>query len=140
MLVDEIKKANVQSIKDHDTVARSVYSVVINKIMLAEIKNRESGASLTDADVVAILQKTIKELTEEAENYARVNNLEQRDVIERQKAILSTYLPKMLSESEIADIIRTLDDRSVPAVMKYFKANYAGSVDMGLVSSVLRSL
>lgn len=140
MLVDEIKKANVQSIKDHDTVARSVYSVVINKIMLAEIKNRESGASLTDADVVAILQKTIKELTEEAENYARVNNIEQRDVIERQKAILSTYLPKMLSESEIADIIRTLDDRSVPAVMKYFKANYAGSVDMGLVSSVLRSL
>lgn len=140
MLVDEIKKANVQSIKDHDTVARSVYSVVINKIMLAEIKNRESGASLTDADVVAILQKTIKELTEEAENYARVNNLEQRDVIERQKAILSTYLPKMLSESEIADIIRTLDDRSVPVVMKFFKANYAGSVDMGLVSSVLRSL
>lgn len=140
MLVDEIKKANVQSIKDHDTVARSVYSVVINKIMLAEIKNRESGASLTDADVVAILQKTIKELTEEAENYARVNNIEQRDVIERQKDILSTYLPKMLSESEIADIIRTLDDRSVPAVMKYFKANYAGSVDMGLVSSVLRSL
>ena len=60
MLIDEIKKANVQSIKSKDSTARAVYSVVINKYMLFEIKNREVNKEITDADIVAILQKLSK--------------------------------------------------------------------------------
>ena len=33
-LAEQIKKANIQAMKDKDTVARSIYSVVLNKIML----------------------------------------------------------------------------------------------------------
>ena len=40
MLYDEIKKANVQAIKDKDSVARSFYSVILNKIMLENIKKK----------------------------------------------------------------------------------------------------
>ena len=46
----------------------------------------------------------------------------------------------MLSEDEIKKIIEGLEDKSVPAVMKYFKTEYAGKVDMRLVGAVLKTL
>lgn len=140
MLVEEIKKANVQAMKDKDAVARSIYSVIINKIMLETIKKREKGEEVNDADVSNILQKTIKELDEEKANYEKVGNQSEVEQISKQIEIASKYLPKMLSKEEIKDIIVSLEDKSVPAVMKHFKANYNGKCDMKVVSEVLRSL
>ena len=57
MLVEEIKKANVQAMKDKDAVARSIYSVILNKIMLETIKKREKNEEIVDADISNILQK-----------------------------------------------------------------------------------
>lgn len=140
MINDELKKANIQAMKDKDQIARSIYSVVLNKTMLESIKKREKGTDLEDADVVQILQKTIKELTEEKENFIKVGNTEQVKVLERQIDIVSAYLPKMLSSEEIKQIILNLEDKTIPFVMKYFKANYAGKCDMRLVQEVLKTL
>lgn len=140
MLVDEIKKANIQAMKDKDAVARSIYSVIMNKIMLETIKKREKGEEINDADVSNILQKTIKELTEEGENYAKVGNHEEEEKIKRQIEIASAYLPKMLSSEEIKEIILSLEDKSIPSVMKHFKLNYNGKCDMCMVQEVLKSL
>ena len=140
MLVDEIKKANIQAMKDKDAVARSIYSVVLNKIMLETIKKREKGEELVDADVSNLLQKTIKELSEEKENYAKVGNSEEVATIEKQIEIASKYLPKMLSRDEIKEIIMALEDKSIPNVMKHFKMNYNGKCDMRLVQEVLREI
>ncbi len=138
MIIDEIKKDNVQAMKDKNTIARTIYGVVVNKYMLQNIEKRKTGGELTDADMVAILQKTIKELTEEAENYSKVGNLAQVEEINAQKAILEKYLPQMMSEDEIKNIIASLDDKSMPSIMKHFKANYAGKVDMQLVNKIAR--
>lgn len=140
MLYDQIKKANVEALKNKDAVARSIYSVVLNKLMLEVIKKREKGQEIDDADVSNILQKTIKELSEEKENYAKVGNKDEVEKINTQIAIIEKFLPKMLSKEEIADIIKSLEDKSIPAVMKHFKANYNGKCDMRLVQEVLRSL
>ena len=138
MIIDEIKKDNVQAMKDKNTIARTIYGVVVNKHMLQRIEKRKTGGELTDADMVAILQKTIKELTEEAENYAKVGNTAQVEEINAQKAILEKYLPQMMSEDEIRNIIAGMDDKSMPSIMKHFKANYAGKVDMQLVNNIAR--
>ena len=140
MLVDEIKKANVQAMKDKDMVARSIYSVILNKIMLEVIRKREKGEEVNDADVSNILQKTIKELEEEKENYAKVGNNEEVTKILTQIEIAKKYLPKMLSKDEIKEIINGLEDKSVPAVMKHFKTNFNGKCDMREVGEVLKSL
>lgn len=140
MIIDEIKKANVQAIKDKDTTARSIYSVIINKSMQETIKKRATNESLTDADMVAIIQKTIKELTEEAENYQKVGNAEEAHNINLQKNMIEKYLPQMMSEQEIASIISKMEDKSIPSVMKYFKTNYAGKCEMRLVQEVLKKI
>ena len=138
MLQEKIKAANVQAMKDKDVVARSFYSVLLNKIMLENIKKREKGGQVEDADIANILQKSIKELEEEKENYAKVGNTAEVANIERQIEIAKSYLPKMLTADEIAEIISGLDDKSVPSVMKHFKANYNGKCDMRLVQEVLK--
>lgn len=140
MLYDEIKKANVQAMKDKDAVARSFYSVLLNKIMLENIKKREKNEEVTDADIANILQKTIKELEEEKQNYEKVGHQEEVENISKQIELAKKYLPKMLSKEEIADIINSLEDKSIPSVMKHFKANYNGKCDMRMVQEVLKSL
>ncbi len=140
MLIDQIKSANIEALKAKDTVARGVLSVVMNKYKLQEVELKSSGKEIGDKELLAIIQKTLKELADEKEGYLKVNNQERAANIARQEEILNAYLPKQLSEEEIRNIISSLEDKSVPSVMKHFKANYAGQVDMSLVNSVLRSL
>lgn len=140
MIVDEIKKANIEALKNHDSNLRSIYSVLMNKIMLANINARASESELTDVDVIKIIQKTIKELDEEAENYKKVGNAEETEKILLQRKALEKYLPTMLSKEKIKEIIVGLDDKTVPSVMRHFKTNYAGQCDMKEVSEVLKSL
>ena len=140
MIYQQLKDANIAALKNHDVNARSVLSVLLNKIKLAEIEKRTQNAPLTDADVVAVLQKTLKELAEEKEAFQKANRTENVRVLEEQIAFLSAYLPKMMTAEEIKAEFLTLDDKSVPSVMKHFKANFAGKCDMREVQAVLKSL
>lgn len=138
MIIDEIKSANVQAMKDKDSLARAIYGIVMSKYMQVTIEARAQGNEVGDAEMVKVIQKTIKELTEEAENYKRVGNVEEAENIEKQKSLLEKYLPKLLSDDEIRNIINTLEDKTVPSVMRHFKTNYNGKCDMKAVSNILK--
>lgn len=140
MLIDEIKANNIKAMKERDNITRGVLSIVMTKYKNMEVEMRASGKEIGDKELLSIIQKTLKELSDEKEGYIKVNNQEKIDSISKQEAVLSGYLPKQLSEQEIRDIIASLEDKSVPNVMKHFKMNYAGQVDMSLVNSILRSL
>lgn len=140
MIIEEIKKQNMLALKNKDSNARTIYSVLLNKYSLLEIEKRAKGEHMEDADTVKLIQKVVKELTEEAENYKKVNHMETYEATLRQKALLEDYLPKMLSEAEIKNIIESLDDKTIPAVMRHFKENYFGKCDMGVVNKVLRKM
>ena len=104
MIIDEIKSANVQAMKDKDSLARAIYGIVMSKYMQVTIEARAQGNEVGDAEMVKVIQKTIKELTEEAENYKKVGNVEEAKNIETQKSLLEKYLPQLLSDDEIRKI------------------------------------
>ncbi|MCI5714910.1 MAG: GatB/YqeY domain-containing protein [Firmicutes bacterium] len=139
MIIEEIKKANVQAMKNKDQNLRSIYSVVINKYMQAQIEARLLKKDVNDDDMIRIIQKTIKELDEEANNYEKVGHIDEANNIRLQRGALEGYLPKMLTADEIHAIILTLPDRSIPGVMKHFKQNYGSRVDMKMVSDELKN-
>ncbi len=140
MLIDELKKANMVALKNHDTIARGALSVVINKYNLAALEAKANGKEFGDADMIAIIMKTSKEMMEEKAGYEKVGNLERAEQIQKQMDTLKVYLPQMMSEEEIRAEIMKLEDRSIPSIMKHFKANFAGKVEMSLVSKVARSI
>ena len=140
MLLAELQKANIQAMKDHDQNARAILSVVISRCKLLEVELRSKGNELTDADVLGIIQKIIKELADEKEGYIKTNNLERAKLIDEQAEIIKVYLPKQLNEEEILAEINKLEDKSIPSIMKHFKTNFAGKVDMSLVSRIARGI
>ena len=140
MTIDDFKKVKITAMKNHDKNAVTTLKAVINKLMLAGIEKKAAGEQMTDSDVTRILQKTINELTEEKEAFVKAVRTETVESLDRQLETVKAYLPKMLSQEEIKKIIEGLDDKSTPAVMKHFKTEYAGKVDMREVGAVLKTL
>ncbi len=138
MLFEEIAKANMDALRNHDKVARSILSIVYGKFKNESINQGLNAKSLPDGDCLNIIKKTIKELDEEKEGYIKVGRQESADEIQQQREIIEKYLPKMMSESEIRAEIEKLDDKKIPNVMKHFKANFNGLCDMGLVSKIAK--
>lgn len=140
MLIETLKAANMEALKNRDKEKRAVLSVLINKYNLLSIELQAKGKQITDADLLILIQKSLKELEDEKAGYESVHNEEKVTAILYQMDILKGYLPKMLSEEEIRAEIQSLEDTSIPSIMKHFKEKYPGQVDMGLVNKIARSL
>ncbi|MDE7264318.1 MAG: GatB/YqeY domain-containing protein [Anaeroplasmataceae bacterium] len=138
MLFDDIAKANLQALKDHDKQARSILSVVYGKFKLESIEQGLGAKELSDGDCLRIIQKTMKELEEEKTGYERAGRPEKVADIEAQKNVLSAFLPQMMTEAEIRLQIEKLEDKKIPNVMKHFKSNFNGQCDMSLVSKIAK--
>jgi uncharacterized protein YqeY len=140
MLFDDLKKAKMMALKNKDASARSVLEAVISRSMLQAVELKAKGLELTDKYTLANIQKVCKELEEEKTSFAQAGRQDNVDELDRQITYISQFLPKQLSEDEIKKIILSLDDKSLPNIMKHFKANYQGQCDMGVVSRVAKSL
>lgn len=138
MVFEELGKANIQALKDRDKMARAILSVVYGKCKNESIEQGLNAKELSDGDCLRIIQKTMKELEEEAAGYQKAGRPESVAEIEAQKAVLAKFLPRQMSEEEIRKEIAALADKSLPSVMKHFKAKFNGLCDMSLVSKIAR--
>lgn len=134
----DLKKAKMNALKTHDENAQNVLGIIISAYQKMQIDKQGKGQQMTDADMVSVLNKTLKELSDEKEMYEENGRKEQADADAKQIEIVKSYLPKMMSEDEIREVIEKLADHSIKAIMTEFKTNYAGKADMGLVSKIAR--
>ena len=140
MILDEIKLDSVNALKESRKTDRSVLTTLLSQIKNKEVELRAKGQNLADADIVSVIQKFTKELQDEIDAFNKAGRKEKVLELEGQLALVKSYLPKMLTEDEIKSIILGLDDKSIKNVMTHFKTNYAGQVDMSLVSKIARSI
>lgn len=140
MLIDELLKANIEALKAHDSNKKAVLSIVINKYKMLEVEARISKKEVGDAQLLSVISKTLKELADEKQSFIEAGREEKIADLISQEQLLEKYLPQQLDELAIKDEIMKLEDRSLPNIMKYFKANFAGKVDMGLVSKIAREI
>lgn len=140
MDVQFFKKEKIDAMKSGNREAVTALNSVINKLMLLTIEKRAKGADLNNDDVVQILKKVEKEITEERDAFEKAGRADNVSALNAQIGVINKYLPKLMSEEEIAEVIKALPDKSVPFVMKHFKANFGGTCDMKTVSKVLKEL
>ncbi len=133
-----MKRDNMLAMKERNQMVRDILSIVMNKVMLLKIELKTQGKEIVDADVIQIIQKTMKDLTEDSENYRRAKNEIEAVNVLKQRDYIAKYLPQMMSEDEIKKIIDNLEDKSIGNIMRTFKTQYAGKVDMGLVNKIAR--
>lgn len=135
MTLQDLKKEKIVAMKNHDKDAVAGLNVVIAKLMILE---KSGNGEVTETDVANAVKKSIKELQEERECFEKAGRADSVLSLTNQINAVEKYLPKQLSEDEISAIIDSLPDKSVPFVMRHFKANYDGLVDMKLVSTLLK--
>ncbi len=138
MIRDDIKKAIIDAMKSKDVNAKNILGVVKNKIMVEAINKKKKYEDMSDDEITPILLKAVKELVEEADTYRKVGKDDIAANIDAQRACVEKFVPKMMSLDEIKEVIASLEDKSVPFVMKHFKANYNGKCDMRDVSKALK--
>jgi uncharacterized protein len=117
------------------------------RLLLAAMKQKEvdERVELSDADVVAILEKMIKQ---RRESIAQFEKAARQDLADKEKAeiqVLSGYLPQQLSDAEIQKEINSVISETGAAgakdmgkVMAALKARLAGRADMGKVSGLVK--
>ena len=135
----DLKKAKMQALKEHDSNKQNVLGVLIGAYQKNEIDKKVNNQEMTDADMVSLLNKTLKELEDEKTMYASANRLDDVKNLDYQIGIVKTYMPTMMSEDDIKKVIDGLADKSIKGIMIAFKTKYAGKADMGLVSKVAKS-
>ena len=139
MTLEQFKKAKIDAMKQKDKDRVSALNVIITKAMALTIEKRAVGQELLESDIDTLLQKAEKELSEEREGFIKAGREENVISLTNQIEVIKEYLPKLLSAEEIKAIIDTLEDKSIPSVMKHFKQNYQGKADMRLVNAVAKS-
>lgn len=143
-LLKQLRKENMQAMKDKDVTKKAVLGLVISAIALAE---KESGKELSKADELTFVQK---ELKQQRDSLSQTPG-SRKDLIDettKKIEILESYLPKQLSEEEIREAIekiiseKSLDTtkKSQGPIMKQIMADYKGQVDGKTVNKVLSSI
>ena len=136
MLYNKIYTDFINARKEKNELAKNILGLLYNSLKNKTIELRTD--TLEDSEVYNIIRKLNKQLDEEIEANVKVNRIEKADKLTKQKELIKEYLPKQLSEDKIRELINDLADKSIPSIMKFFKTNYNGQVDMALVSKIAR--
>jgi uncharacterized protein len=147
VLRDDINKALTEAMKAKNERAVSTLRMVNSALKNADIEARGGGKPpLTDADVLPLLQKMIKQRQESVELYkkgARADLVKQE---EEEIAIISGYLPKQMSDDDMKAAIEAAVKETGAAGMKdmgkvigILRGKYAGQMDMAKASGMVKA-
>lgn len=117
-----------QILKDRQLarLAKDDLKSTVLTVLAGEVERLKGKEEITDTRVVAIVKKMLAD----NEQVLLVTTREHiRDVVKEEAEILTSYLPKQLTDQEIATIIASNDLNSIKEVMQFFKTNYAGQYD-----------
>ncbi len=118
------------------------------RLLLAAMKQREvdERIELSDADVVAIIEKMNKQRRDSISQYEAAGRRDLADVEKFEMSVLANYMPQQLSEAEInaavAEAIAATGatgQQDMGKVMGVLKPGLAGRADMGKVSALIKA-
>ncbi len=118
------------------------------RLILAAIKQKEvdERIELTEADVVSILEKMIKQRRESIAQFEKASRTDLADAEKFELGVLSGYLPQQLSDSQIGEeIAKAISEsgasgiKDMGKVMALLKPRLAGKADMGKVSNLVKA-
>ena len=118
------------------------------RLLLSAMKQKEvdERVVLTDADILAIIDKMVKQRRESIVQFEKAGRNDLAEVEKAEISVLSAYLPQQLSEAEVAKEIEAAIRESgasgaqeMGKVMGLLKSRLAGKTDMGKVSGLVKA-
>src|SRR3984893_3268957 len=148
MLRDEIHNALKDAMKARDERRVSTLRLVNSALKNADIEARgQNKGPLGDDELLALLAKMIKQRQESIDLYEKGGRAELAQQERDEIAIIAAYLPKQMSDAEVRTAItQAIADTSASSmkdmgkVIAALKARYAGQMDFGKVSPLVKEL
>jgi hypothetical protein len=118
------------------------------RLLLAAMKQKEvdERIDLSDADVLAIIDKMLKQRRDSISQYEAAGRQELADAEKFEISVLQTYMPQQMNEAEVAAAIEQAISATGAAgaqdmgkVMGVLKPQLAGRADLGKVSGLVKA-
>lgn len=141
-LADETKTA----MKAKDSERLSTLRLMSAKIKDQDILIREKGqCAIDDAQILSTLQTMIKQRRESISMFEKGGKQEAADKEQSEIKVIEEFLPKQLSGDALDNIIATTIEKSgadspkdMGKVIGLLKADYAGQIDFGKASGIIK--
>ncbi|MHC9511437.1 GatB/YqeY domain-containing protein [Kangiella sp. M94] len=142
-LNDRIKEAMKDAMRAKEKARLSTIRLVLSAIKQVEVDTR---TELDDTAILAILDKMVKQRRESIKQYEDAGRQELADIEHAEIEVLQEFLPKPLTDDEIAELIEQAISstgaesiKDMGKVMGILKPQLQGRADMGQVSGKIKS-
>ena len=148
-LKDKIETNYKNSLKSKDKLQISTYRLILSAIKDQDIVNRSgpNKKETDDDDIKKLLKKMIKQRAESIEIYKKGNRQDLLEVEQKEHEIISSFLPKQLSEEETKSIcnemIKKLNAGTIKEmgkIMGALKEEYSDNLDFSKAGSYLKEI
>lgn len=144
-LENRIQTELEQAMKAQNKVQMAAMRSIKTAIM--EARTAVGGKKeMEDGDIIKIIQKLAKQREESATIYEENGRSEQAAAERAELEVLNTYLPKMLSEEETINAVKTIiaeigasSMKDMGKVMGLMNKRYSGQIDGGKVAGYVKS-
>ena len=147
MLREQINESIKSAMKSKDKQRLSTLRLVSSAIKYAEIEAERTGKTLSDDDILSLLQKMIKQRQESVDIFDKAGRKELADQERGEIEVIKGFLPQQMSEAEtgeaICAVIKEIGAQGVKdmgKVMAALKRAYAGKMDFAKASGLVKAL
>jgi len=122
--------------------------LAVIRLILAAVKQKEVDERITldDAQLLAVLEKMLKQRRESVTQFLQGNRKDLADKEEAEIKVIQAYMPAQLSDAELDKLVAEAVAQSGAAsikdmgkVMGILKPQVAGKADMGAVSAKIKA-
>lgn len=148
MLRDNLQNALKDAMKAKDMPTVSAIRLIIAGLKEKDVTARGAGKECaSDADLLSMMQSMIKQRLESAKIYTDGGRPELAAKEQAEISVIERFLPKQLTEEETIAAINSIISKigaqgikDMGKVMAELKTNYAGQLDMGKASGLIKNL
>jgi uncharacterized protein YqeY len=144
---DALTQALKESMRAKDERAVSTLRLILAALKDRDIAARSKGNStgITDDEVLQMLQSMVKQRRDSIAMYEQGGRLELAEREQQEIDIIQRYLPKQMTEDEIAQAVQDLFEemnasglKQMGAVMGELRERYAGQMDFAKASPIVK--
>ena len=148
-LKETIETEYKKALKAKDKSKISTYRLILSSIKDLDITNRSgpNKKETDDDDIKKLLKKMVKQRAESIEIYKKNNRTDLLEVEQNEHDILTSFLPKQLSEEETKKICEQIISKTGAAsikdmgkVMGSLKKEYSDDIDFAKAGSLIKEL
>lgn len=144
-LKNQIQQEMLEAMKAKDEIKVGALRMLKAAILKFEVSGERKEA--TDNDILALINKEIKQRLDSAEQFRKGNRLEMAEKEEKEIVVLKAYMPPQMNEEEVLKIVKesiaeagAISKKDMGKVMGVLMPKVKGKADGAMVNKIVAGL